>query len=78
VKGETQRFETVVMASEDLDRLLAGEARLYCLRCHDTTWHTRVRSRPPHKLVKATYIPRARSKTFRCQDCGTISKLKRA
>jgi len=66
------------MSSEDLDRLFSGEVRLYCTRCHATTWHTRVRPRPPHKPVKATYIPRARPKTFRCQDCGTISKLKRA
>jgi len=70
-------FETVVMAGEDLDRLLAGEVRLFCVRCHATTWHTRVCSKPPHRPVKATYIARARTKTFRCQDCGTVSKLKK-
>jgi len=70
------RFETVVMASEHLDRLLAGEVRLYCLRCHATTWHTRVCSQPPHKPASAKYIHRARTKTYRCQECGAISKLK--
>jgi len=69
-------FETVEMSSADLDRLLAGEVRLYCLRCRDTAWHTRICSKPPHRSVKATYMRRARTKTFRCQECGAVSKLK--
>jgi len=69
-------FETVTLSSEDLKRLLEGEVRLYCTRCRDTTWHTRVCSRPPYKPVKATYIARARTKTFRCQECGAVTKLK--
>jgi len=70
-------FETVVMSFGHFDRLLAGEVRLYCVRCRATTWHTRVCSRPPHKPVSAKYIQRARMKTFRCQECGAISKLKK-